>query len=580
MKKPESSLIVRTPDKKFAMKRSAGRTDQEPSFDRGNGKYRERTPCNSPLSTKAASCSGFEGDYDKSNDIGEASTRGMSFMKGHISRRSSLRTRRSNLHHLKPLSSLDSCLMAQLYKEHAEMEDVLAPLPSPCTPALRPFLVSDGTQIISQSSYDSFNIQFRDGKGKSHIKVHPEANETISCGIPRLPEIRSDEGSKEKNPKRRKGQNINLTNTKRMHNEMQASSQGSGAVIFCLGVSVGIISSILANKAEVAKLHDLLKNTENLVQDLHEELEMKDSVIVKELVKEDDTSSNANENSANKLKPNETLVHTDSEILIKYGDEATGALKAAETVESMSTIEAELEAELERLELNMKESTLNGSLSEDDEFDPDFLVQGELRADMLSNKPSSDPSLDHNSSNSSTPSHTPKQGVSPHELSLRLHQLIQSRLEQRITDLESALEESDKRISQLQSEQQLSCSWRGFSHTDVSSSSFSTRDSPNTVGGSTPVEFYYGAFQEIKKSNGSNIEIRNGTGNGSGPKTPMSSSTMIEESEKLCVNENEDEEEDEDMRMLIKQLVEKTRQGSPAVLHAHRALVYLDKNEE
>ncbi|KAL8150637.1 hypothetical protein V2J09_020445 [Rumex salicifolius] len=539
------------PEKKFLVERSKGKNNKKSSFDRGNesllgGRYREKTPCNSP--TKMDFCSGFEGDYrDKSNDMGETSTCGMSFMKGHMRGRNSIKSRRSHLHHLKPLSSLESCLMAQLYKEHAETEHLLAPLPSPCTPALRPFLVSDGAQIFSRSSCESFDVQSRDGKGKSQIKIHTEVNETVSGGILHLPEIRSDEGSKENklNLKRRKDQNRNFSNTRRMQNELQISAQ--------------------ANKAEVAKLHDLLKQTENLVQDLHEEIEMKDSLVVKELVNEDDTKSYANENSADRLK------RTDS-------PKAIDSPKAAETIESISTIEAELEAELERMELNMKKSTLNGRLSDDDddELDPELMaevVQGEFRADILcNNKSSSELSVDHSSRSSHSTPQTPKQGVSPRDLSIRLHKVIQSRLEQRIMELEAALEESDKRVLQLQSEQQLSsCSWRGFSQTDMSVSSFSTRDSPSTIGGSsTPVDPYNVA--------GSNTEKLNGTENVSflirpasaEPKTPMTSSGVTEQSETFCLDE--DEEEDEDLSLLIRQIVEKTRQGSPAVLQAQKAM--------
>ena len=47
-----------------------------------------------------------------------------------------------------------------------------------------------------------------------------------------------------------------------------------------------MITSIMANKREIDKLRELLKQNENLVQDLQEELEMKDSMTVKELQNE------------------------------------------------------------------------------------------------------------------------------------------------------------------------------------------------------------------------------------------------------------------------------------------------------
>ncbi|XP_057517315.1 uncharacterized protein LOC130798383 [Amaranthus tricolor] len=54
------------------------------------------------------------------------------------------RLQRLSLPHIKLRSSLDSCLMAQMHKEHAGIEEFLrTPLPSPCTPALRSFLVNN-----------------------------------------------------------------------------------------------------------------------------------------------------------------------------------------------------------------------------------------------------------------------------------------------------------------------------------------------------------------------------------------------------------------------------------------------------
>lgn len=80
------------------------------------------------------------------------------------------------------------------------------------------------------------------------------------------------------------------------------------------------------------KLDKLLKHKENLVQDLQEELEMKDSLTVKELAVEDYESQ---DNSFDKMAEEESL----------------------------SKIEAELEAELERLESNMNSTRFEAKLS-------------------------------------------------------------------------------------------------------------------------------------------------------------------------------------------------------------------------
>jgi len=56
-------------------------------------------------------------------------------------------------------------------------------------------------------------------------------------------------------------------------------------LLFSIGVSIGILSS-LSNKKEFDTLKGTLKQMENLVQDLQDELEMKEGLTVKELPNE------------------------------------------------------------------------------------------------------------------------------------------------------------------------------------------------------------------------------------------------------------------------------------------------------
>jgi hypothetical protein len=60
-------------------------------------------------------------------------------------------------------------------------------------------------------------------------------------------------------------------------------------LLLFLGFTFGIIFTSVANKREVDNLNDLLNQTTNLVQDLHEELDMKDLYIVKEVGNEEET---------------------------------------------------------------------------------------------------------------------------------------------------------------------------------------------------------------------------------------------------------------------------------------------------
>lgn len=541
---------------------------------------------------ETASTSGFEGEVSDTYGEGfDMSARPMGKLRGHRRGQNSLRSRHNHLQYPKGLNSLESCLMAQICKEHSKMEDrVLAPLPSPCVPAFRPFVVTDGTRVISRPSFDSCSVQVRDNTKKVvHLEAFPEINEMVFGGIPQLPERGSGEGSKERNVTK-------LSSSRETPNEMQMYSQGpqSGAALFCLGVSIGITYSTLANKSEVTKLKDVLKQAENLVQDLQEELEMNDSVTVKELVSvnKDNVFLYEHVTSIDNEKLMAAHLQTNSEVLINYGVEKSDTHKAPENLESMNQIEAELEAELERLELNLKVSTLPAKPSDDDdnELDADMaeLVQGEFRAEI--------------GSSSSTSPCSPKQGVSPRDLSLRLHQVIQSRLEQRIMELETALKNSQKRVKHLESEQGF------FSHNDASSSFSSSvsRGSPIAIEAERELplvmnlsgealDAYNEAFEELHMINELNFDEHNSAIYKESQEEEISHKSMFELGPTLVDDESQscgnfdqremfsfddDDDEDDDTTLLIKQIVAKTRQGSSAILHAHRAMVSLDSNEK
>lgn len=128
-------------------------------------------------------------------------------------------------------------------------------------------------------------------------------------------------------------------------------------VLFFLGVTFGIVSSIIATKSDLDKLNELLKQSQNLVQDLHEELEMKDSLTVKELAIEDLECQGTNEHYvlngiSTAFSPEEKL-----DKFTSCGSKEPDDFKAKYS-EARSQIEAELEAELELLELNIKKSSL------------------------------------------------------------------------------------------------------------------------------------------------------------------------------------------------------------------------------
>ncbi|KAK4264202.1 hypothetical protein QN277_025411 [Acacia crassicarpa] len=84
----------------------------------------------------------------------------------------------------------------------------------------------------------------------------------------------------------------------------------------------------------------------------------------------------------------------------------------------------------------------------DPEFEADF-VQGELRPDMVSEKACAHRKSNDDASDTTTTLST-SYAVSHHELSLRLHEVIQSRLEERVKELEIALESSQRKVQMME----------------------------------------------------------------------------------------------------------------------------------
>ncbi|KAL9249228.1 hypothetical protein AKJ16_DCAP05973 [Drosera capensis] len=577
-----------------------------------------------------------DNEYDEEismlGNIGESSNRGLdqqtweaSTSHGSQWGRKSIRSRHIRPQLLKPLNSLESCLMAQLYRGHAQVEQHTSLILSSLTPTLRPFYVTDGTRIISKPSTDSYDARARGEKTMQQKDIFFHVNGRY--GIPYLPKIEPGRGRGTQKLRRVQNQLGNATGSNTLVKAAESLRQGGssrGAVLLYCGIFVGMLCTFMADKAEVENLKGLLKQSENLVEDLQEELEMKDSLTVKELVKDGDSVRNANDSTVKdkNLMADTTECVLEDERATKHDRQEADAQEEAEAsgnLGSITNIEAELEAELERLELNMKESSLQRRLSDIMEIDPDSMavsevVHGELRADLV--KAASESSSIHDLlSSTSTPDAT-KQAVSPHDLCLRLHEVIRSRLEQRIMELEAALDESQKRVRQLESERAIS--WREH----VRSESSSTQDSPmarplvmnlagealdayneayEVLGGinvtgqdddrleldsDNQKKLYF--FDDSRESMGSlYCDGRDEMANGS-----MLSSAVDEEairpdfrvnwkSKESTPSANEEKNSDDDddaMGFLIRQLVEKARQGSPAVLQAHRAMVSLDRD--
>lgn len=122
-------------------------------------------------------------------------------------KKSSVRCRKSSGRVVKPLSSLESCLMAQLYKEQGEMEEyTFSSICPPCTPTVRPFLVTDGTRIISRASNDSFSLPNKPYTDNCFLLEKATTN-----GVPSLPLVGSMELHRKIRTKTRMEQNGKAT---------------------------------------------------------------------------------------------------------------------------------------------------------------------------------------------------------------------------------------------------------------------------------------------------------------------------------------------------------------------------------
>lgn len=552
------------------------------------------------------------GDYGESS---KPSTRKI----GSLYNRRILRSRRTNREVIKPVNSLQSCLMSQIYKDHAEMEDyMLKSSSSLARPSVRQLLVTDGSRIISGTSSQT-NIVQTQIVVKKDKEVSSEEKASV-IGVPPLPNSGSSSEVKTSKDKGGRLSNSSISIGAKFF-DLQGSSHG--AILFFLGISIGIMASLMSYRREVEKLSALLKQTKDLVQDLQEELDMKDSLTVKEIVVKGHESQDTHEDTTEKDEEVDAFYSEQKFAQLAEGQHEDCDEEAQE--ESMRKIEAELEAELATLELNMTSSTLDAQFSDLLELDeacvPD-IAQGEFKANMFGRQAADESYADRDGTGNSTP-HMINYAVSPRELSLRLHEVLESRLEERVKELETALQNSVKKNRNVESKHAKSL--RQFSNSEAGSSSAQGSPTAREINAVDEVAFihleddalhaYNEAYDEFTKVNGSEDEeedLASGAENNHEESLrsfdqnldsleddwenhfiPCHSDTSMKASPKIGSqhkadgnisqndfdNDNDrdnDYESDEMEKLLIKQILEKTRQGSPAVLNARRILFSLD----
>ncbi|CAB4295381.1 unnamed protein product [Prunus armeniaca] len=310
---------------------------------------------------------------------------------------------KSNGYSYKALDSTENCFLAQvlLYREHARVEEDVdgscassaSASASPCVLTMRPLLVNNGRQVIGFASVDFKEVWLESEERELEKK----------CGL----KEKASRLRRRRQRQRRCSSSTTWVSGRPFHS--QGCSQ-YGMLLFLIGITIGIMYTIIAHKREVDKLNESLKQTQKLVQDLHkEEVEMKDSLNLKEL-----------SNLGFEFQVTDQTVDDDAE--------------------AMSKIEAELLAELELLELNVNTYSLSRT-PDIVELDPDFVadvVEEDLRLDKVNWEPAG---------SSSDSGH--EEAVCPRALSLRLHEVTESRLGARIMELETALGASQKRVHSM-----------------------------------------------------------------------------------------------------------------------------------
>ncbi|KAI3467245.1 hypothetical protein Pfo_023908 [Paulownia fortunei] len=367
-------------------------------------------------------------------------------------------SRRCRVHSMRPLNSLGSCLDAQLCREHENMEDNTCLYPS--MPTVRPVLVTDGSQINSRSGSNSSFAQFEGCREEARRETGTNIMSSSS-----LEQFESVEGIRK--PKKCSG-NLQLSGSSDGVFGRLFHSQGPDTkLLFITGMTVGILSATTAWKNELDKLNKQLKQMQTLVQDLHEELDMKEMLMVKELTDEGYVIPGENDTPLLIQEPIASPFDVKVNKLTKL-DSLKANDKNTENLELLSKIEAELQAELEMLEHNLRASALE-RISSVVELDPDIepdIVQGDLKSTIINGESESGNETTDTTTNCYQPVNY---AVSPWELSLRLHELIESRLETHIKELEIALGSSQNRVQFLGS--QSIFSGRRFPYSETESSS-------------------------------------------------------------------------------------------------------------
>ncbi|KAI5059596.1 hypothetical protein GOP47_0025915 [Adiantum capillus-veneris] len=315
----------------------------------------------------------------------------------------------------KPMSSLESCLSAQLDEDYIRRH------------------ISSTRHIDDEVLRDSVKRSSRYSASFASEATTEELFNPFACR-----RYESASGAKWESKKGRVGSSIK-------------------GLLFNFGVGVGMMFTVMSNMREVRRLTLLLKEAESLIKDLEDELEGKDE-------SKSDLGSLKNgialeqrqifvSNTLRKVKSATESLYS-MQMMLSNEPAATSTLEHVPS-KDMLKLERELEAELERMELSLGDGDdrklQNKSTGSSECGEVGNLVQGELTILGIPHEVEVDSDED-SSSSSHEDLHVRNYAVSPRALAKRLHEVLEARQEERISQLESDLKTLNSKLQAKEEE--------------------------------------------------------------------------------------------------------------------------------
>lgn len=216
-------------------------------------------------------------------------------------------------------------------------------------------------------------------------------------------------------------------------------------------IGVGLVLFFVKTATEFNKMIELQRRMEILLADIKGEMKMKNVTSSFSETKNETVFSSSNcwveESSINsKSLPNNGVSY--HLLGRQVGKESVRKTKCDKKLErkrclKINQLEDELEVELKRLQIKMD--------MEDPSVDPP-LHRKELDSDNTDQSESSSPDFEEVSNEPKQEANRETNGVCPRELERRLHELLESRQQERIAELESELECAERRLQEKETE--------------------------------------------------------------------------------------------------------------------------------